>query len=1364
MTRSGDMKSDGASQVAHDPTAESARRSESPAVPYVSRLLLDSMLAHPRRRPPWIEPVEGTLVMADVSGFTAMSERLAASGKEGAETLTNVINRFFTDMLDIACRYGGITLKFGGDAMLLIFVGPHDTARAAAAGLEMLAATKAHAAFKVGTGRVKLSMSMGAKRSSFYFAAVGDEATRMQEIILGPGACETCVAEAVASSGELCVDADTLAALEFPFGAEPRSNLWRITGIDLPVVLGCTESPGVSPSLARTLMAYLPPVIARGIAKGEAASDIEGEHRKVAVIFINLLGTEELLAAEGPDRLLAEVQRYTSRLVRLAERHDGFLVSNDIYDHGFKYILVFGAPIAHEWDTSNALRLACELQEEMRSEPSPLTHRIGVNSGFVFAGDVGPPYRRQYTVMGDAVNLAARLMSAAEGGTVLVSGAAAAERGGEFAFEELEPISVKGKSAPIAISRLGGHCAASSATCADEAAMLGRHTELRTVLDACTRAAGGSGCSLVVSGAPGIGKSRLVTEVRCHLEAEDWRVVQGACYAHTTTAPFTPWVGILEELTDLDPQDDPAARSERVRARVQGLGPDLAALGSLLNPLLGVDIPTDPLLNGLDDDTRRRLLFDVVVALLRDRASLGPVGVFVEDIHWADGSSVELLDYAIDRLQDSPVAFVLAQRPTDRPVVAPARASVEKIDLAELGAAVAEQVVREVLGKGDLPGGLLEIVIAKARGNPLFLQQLAQSLAQSGTLERLRSLPPDALDRELDALDIPDRVQGLVMSRLDRLEPREREVLRVASIIGIEFDAATVCTLLLGAQERDLVDRYLDALTLGSLLTKEGRGAGVRYRFSHGIIQEVAYESLLFARRRDLHHLLAEHIEEANTSNPEPVLEELAHHFRLSQDDSKTRTYSIQAAEKARRVFAYDEAIHYLRYALEATKTRDTEGACLRSYLVEVIGDCCEASGRHLDGVAYFKDALARWRRLDGRCRDEFGHVTGQDSANSDAREAVLCHKIGFSYYRTHCSFDTALAWYRRGLKRLPAEDRGLEARLTEAQSRVFFRKGELGCAVDLARRALVLARASGDTRSEACSHSILASAYSKLGDLPRSTREDRIALRLYVLIGDLYGEAGSHQNLASGLLEMGRTDEAVEHYLAALGTYERIRDDTELSIVHLNTGDVLRVRGDLTEAMDHLWQALESSERAGTEAIGGYTLLVMSRIQLEDNACVEALDTITRAIDKLRHAGANVELVEASLHEADVLLACGRTDEARQVVQSQLVIAQERGMKLCEAVAKRLLGEIATEAGDLDGAEEWLLAARKKATEVRADYDRGLVLLALARLYLTPRPGARTRPTKGILRDAERIFARVGAQRRLADVERMRALAEVQV
>jgi class 3 adenylate cyclase/tetratricopeptide (TPR) repeat protein len=1348
-----------AESAPHRAPSSSPRTVSQAAIAYVPRILLESLAAHPSRPAPWYEWVDGTLVMADVSGFTAMSERLAQAGKEGAEWLTDVINWYFGQMLDIASGCGGTTLTFGGDAILLLFYGEDHERRGIAASLRMLNATRHLPAYRVANHRIRLSMSMGAHAGRFLTASVGTRDSA-QFLVLGPETVRTAHAEAQASSGELAI---TPAMAERVAG----STLLEPTG-DFHRVVRLVDTPRFGPEVARSptsvpadvLAAYLPHLVSDALLRAPDAPlpEQDHEHRSVTVAFINVLGVDRILEREGPEVLLARLQEYTEPIVRLLDEHEGYMVSNDIYTDGFKLIAAFGAPVAHEHDAANALRFASALRDELEGTATGLTHRVGVNGGFVFAGDVGPLYRRQYTVMGDAVNLSARLMTAAETGSVLVS-ARTVERAGEgFRVRALPPIRVKGKSQPVEISLLEGVCDPSARTgspAIEGDHFFGREAEMAVLATSLASAAGGSGRLVVVRGEAGMGKSRLTSESERLAASVGWTVLIGRAQRHTTGQPFAPWVPILEAIIGLRPDDDVASRSAKTLAAVGALGPGAADWAPLLDQLLGTAIPENGFVRSLNPGGRRERMFELVLGLLQCSSRTSPLLVHLEDLHWADDSSLELLAHVARGIRDDRVLLIATERMEGAADLDVDAGTTTTIDLIELPREAATGLLRQALGE-DLPADAVDALLAKTRGNPLFLQEVARSIGRTRGSGRSRSV--EDLAEAVGRLDVPDRIQGLLMSSIDSLPAPAKEILRMASVVGASFDDSVLRGVLAQRAEERSLDEMLRSLAGMSLVEPDPTSHTRAYRFRHALIQEVAYDSLTFAKRRRLHLDIARYLENANTADLEPVYESLSHHYSAGHDDHKTLEYSLLAAAKARRLFAQREAIGFYRRAMRAVRARTPQAAVTRSLLDERIGDTLETAGRSVDAAREFRRSLERWLGAAARIQSTRAALPEMAEAahdlDAEAREAALCHKIGASFGRSYSHFDLALEWLDRAWARLPRGRPALRARISVALSYAWYHKGEYRLAIEWGRRGLETARRTGSRDVCAYALTILANSYCELGDLRLAIQRDSRALALYEELGDVSGMALAQLNLGSSFADLGRVDEALEHYRLAHEMYVRIGNTKQAAIVEQNIG-WLHVRcGDFDLAVDRLTHVLETCARmpAALYLQGGTEHSLACALQglRKYDEARAALDRAERLLDK---AGTPMQLVEVHLQRADLELEMGDTAEARRTCERARTSARRLGHRQFEIQADRTLGRIAHACGDTGLAETLLRSSIDHAIRIDAPYERGLGLLALARLYADPgAPKSSSARSRRIAGTAARALDAVGARGHAAE------------
>ena len=780
-------------------------------VTYLPASLLRAVAAHPTRGVPWCDEVEGTMVMADLSGFTALSERLAKLGDEGAERLTGTINSFFERMLKTASGYGGDTLTFGGDAILLLFDGPEHASRAVTASLAMLRQVERAAAVDAGGGKVKVGMSVGAHSGVFLLVGAGLTEKRTNLCILGRGAEQTARAEAQAERGELAVSPSTRNLLPPGSAVTATGDYWSVDEMSVCLLPHpVPECPVLSELGLERLQSFLPPYARKSAVSGDGQVQHAPEHRRTVIVFVNILGFNEVVENEGVEAGLQQLQAYSAMLTRLAAKHQGFVVSSDIATQGSKLVVTFGTPVAHEYAPANAARFALDLNDELRRSGLDLSHKIGVNGGHVFAGEVGPSFRRQYTVMGDAVNLAARLMGAAKPGEALVSRVLLDYFSHDLCARQLPPIKVKGKEKPVEVcvleeeGRATGQIRGGAQQGRSRGRLFGRRAELDLMARSWEQARRGKGSTILIEGEAGVGKTRVLDEALRSMSTTG-RVTRAACSEHLQAAPFTPWLDALQIILEIEREDSTEHRTGKVQAYLEEHLSDLTEFGALLNPLLNLALPQSQVVNSLDAQSRRQKLFELVADMLIEAGRDGGHVILLEDLHWMDDSSLALVAHLARQVADAPVVLLLTTRP-DGERAELEESSVVLVRLTELTEPESLAMIREALEVEELPDEVGQAVFAKTKGNPLFLEEVIHSLQAPGVLERILAASSVTRAAELAALEIPDRVQGLLMSRIDALQADSRNVLKAGSVVGRSFDQSML---------KGLEDPLLSAVSLG---------------------------------------------------------------------------------------------------------------------------------------------------------------------------------------------------------------------------------------------------------------------------------------------------------------------------------------------------------------------------------------------------------------------------------------------------------------------------------------------------------------------------------------------------------------------
>jgi len=1306
---------------------QTAFRSEvDPLTAYLPATLVQQWARKPDQPPVWGDWLSGSLMFCDISGFTAMSEHLARLGKEGAELMAAVLNQFFERMIGIALDWGGAQMKFGGDAMLLLFSDERHVERAAASGLEMQAAMAEFRRVSAGGDIYRLRMRIAIHSGRFFAASVGQPDGILHYLLVGPDVNRTAEIEGAGQPGQVVLSRQAVAQLGPGCVVAPASNgVWRMR--NLPA-LQHPHNDATLRAPQKVLQRYLLPPLAAPLIEGRLPS-FSGEHRRVTAVFINVLGISPLLEAAGDSEALRQTDAYIRLLISALERHGGFLAGSDLAHEGDKLICLFGAPLSLEREEAAALRAVLEFDEALGSAGLSLRHRIGLGSGAVFAGEIGSSKRREYTVIGDSVNLAARLMAAAAPGEILVSRPTAERAGTEFHLQRLKALRVKGKAAPVPVLRLRGSIAEAGAAApqqARETPLVGREAETKALAQSAEQVSLESRARWAyIWGEPGIGKSRLTAELRTRLVAQSWRSVTASCHTYTSRTPFAPWRAPLQTLLDIAPEDGAHASAAKVSAAVQKHAPELVPFASLLGELLALPAGAEPSLASLDARERRHALNSLVVQLLASMSAASPLLLLFEDAHWSDAPSLDLLA-ALLRRDDARLLTLVTSREA-QPAEIGALGAAAVIRLRELSADAARTLIG---GGAEYSRAEAERILARAQGNPLFLQEIARIGLAAGA-------------------PLPDNVNDVILARLDRLPPEQKTVLRTAAVIGESFRREELNILLGGSLQDETVGEALDDLrSLG--FTRDEGAHPASFAFAHILTREVAYETLPFAQRRHLHRRAAQHIEARESARLEAVCDLLLHHYELASDTPKVVRYSAMSGDRAAAVFATAEAMEYYHRSLAALAALQNGFEGDRSLLMERLGDCLDNAGLHKEATDAFSGALGDWRSGRRSCR-----LLGRPRSPR-SREADLSRKVAVSCER-RSDYDESLNWVNEALRVLPGRPGLVGAQVFATKSLVLFRKGLYDHAVLWGRRGLDVARRNGEPRQVAYAHHILAGAYMELGKLKQALFHDRLSARIYHELGDLPGQARANSNLGLSYQMLGVLDAALYHYEVALRADERLGNVSHSAIVRNNIGEVLLVQSRLDEAEEHLLAVVSAYKQGmARTALAGLAEVNLARCALKRENLTSARRHLSRGLRLLKSVGAEGLLTEALLQRVELLLAEGRPRQARRECHRLLAEVRELEAKVLEARAQRLLGRAEAGLGRPAPAIAHFREAVALARQAAAGYEEGLALLELGRV--TRQSSPRSRRAGQPLRRAASILAGMGAAADVAEAERLLA------
>src|SRR4051812_17304483 len=657
--------------------------------------------------------------------------------------------------------------------------------------------------------------------------------------------------------------------------------------------------PEPPPPALPSPQSYTPPHLAAQILQSRSA--LEGERKQVTVLFCDLVGSTALAERLGPETMHLLLNRFFELALSEVHRYEGTI--NQFLGDGF--MALFGAPIAHEDPPRRAALATLGLQKllgEHRDELGggeglDLKVRMGINTGWVVVGGIGDQLRRDYTAIGDTTNLAARLQQLAEPGAILVSEDTSRFLQGSARLEPLAPLQVKGKEAPVQAFRL-----LSLGLLQSEQAVLGgmarspfvgRRREMAILEDLWERAAGGEGQVVGIAAEAGSGKSRLVYELRRRLWDRPVLFLAGRCLSYASGVPYLPILYMLRNEWGIAEADDPATVAAKVSTSLERAGMDQAEALPYLLQLLGIHEGTEKLAE-LSPQALQARTFRILRQLILGAGRGNVVVLEIEDLHWADKTSEDFLAFLVEGLVAARTLLLMTYRSGYRPPWIE-KSYATQIALSRLNEQESQEVVRAVLQRVGAPEDLVDAVLDKAEGNPLFLEELARSVLEH----------PD--------LTVPDTIQGAVMARIDRLPEEHKRLLETASDLGRELSLPLLSRI--WEQAESLTTRLSD-LKRWELFYEEPTAEEPRYLFKHALTQEAIYQTLLKSRRQALHEAAGQAFEDLYRNRPEDVYGRLAYHYSEAGDAPKAVRYLVLLAAQAAGRYAHSEAEQALREAL----------------------------------------------------------------------------------------------------------------------------------------------------------------------------------------------------------------------------------------------------------------------------------------------------------------------------------------------------------------------------------------------------------------------------------------------------------------
>lgn len=1003
----------------------------------------------------------------------------------------------------------------------------------------------------------------------------------------------------------------------------------------------------------------------------------QGERKLVTALFVDIIGSTEIGQDLDPEEARAIIDPALELMINAARHFDGYVVQST----GDGIFALFGAPVAREDHAQCALYAAIKMRQDLgrysrqlSAEGKPaLQFRAGANTGEVVVRPIKTGDSHfEYTPIGHTVNLASRLQGLAQPGATVISEDTRSLVEGFFSLRALGPSLVKGVNEPVAVNEVTGlgplRTRLERAAGRGLSRFVGRTKEKEALVQAADLAKSGRGQIVAVMAEPGVGKSRLFFEFKTKLQSE-WRVIDAFCVAHGRGSAYLPIVELLRDYFGITGDDDAAGRRDKIAATALALDPALHEVLPYLNALLEGTADNESLA-GMEPHLRKARTLEAVTRLLLAEAARQPLAIVFEDLHWIDEESQELLDLLAEAVAGTRILLLVNYRPeysqrwTDK-------SWCTRLKLESLGGETADELLSVLLGDDRALSPLKDLIVETTGGVPFFMEETVQALFDEGALERRGGKV--YLMRPLNSLRIPPTVQAILAARIDRLKTDEKNLLQTLAVLGREF-VLSLARAVAGKSEHEL-ERLIDQLKRGDFVYEQPSMTDVEYIFKHALTQEVAYNSVLLERRKQLHENVGRAIEMLYSASLEDHLAELAHHFSRSVNQIKAIEYLRLAGSQAMSRGALVQAIRDFEAALDLIKALPpgTERDRLELAQLSPLGTASIA--------------------IRGYASPAVGPVFRR------ARE--LCERIGTPEQLFAVVWGN-FAWH--------------------------VVRGEMGLALDIAKESIVLAERFDDPGIWMEALFLVGVTQFYRGDFVDalaqyekglSRYDNRERTRLWAMrVGE---DAGvTHRcYTALALWHLGYPDQAMRAIAETKKLALEIEHPFSLAYAQHHASWLYHRMGLPAEMLRSSEESLETATEHGFALFQATATIYRAAALLLEGRVQEALPLITSGLEAYRRTGAGMALPYYLSILADACTQAGRFDEARAALDQAIEVAHAND-ELCQlAELHRLKGELLIRDGaQLDAAEAEFHRAIETA---QGQSSKAWVLRAstsLARLY----------------------------------------------
>ena len=1027
---------------------------------------------------------------------------------------------------------------------------------------------------------------------------------------------------------------------------------------------------------------YTPKFIADKILTSK--SSMEGERKLVTVLFADVANYTAMSVKLDPEEVHRVMDGCFKILLDEIHLYEGTI--NQFTGDGV--MALFGAPVAHEDHAQRACYAALSIQKALENYSKKIKQklgvgfkmRIGLNSGPVVVASIGDDLRMDYTAVGDTTNLAARMESKASPGSIIISGATHKLARGFFEFKWLGKVNVKGKDLPQDAYQLNKATEVNTRFKASVTKGLtkfvGRNKTMTTLKESYERVLSGSGQVVGIVGEAGVGKSRLLLEFINQLPKGECIYIEGRCLQYGMGMAYLPILDLVRSYFEIKEGDSEFLVKKRLVEIIQRLDQRLIRALPAFQELLSVTVD-DEQYPQMDPKQRKIRILEAIRDLFIQESEKKPLVLAIEDLHWIDKTSEECLSYLIDWLSSPRILLILLYR-LEYNHQWGSKSYYTKIGLTQLGTDSSNQLVHAILEGGDVAPELRELILNRAGGNPLYVEEFTHSLVENGSIQK--KYHQFVLSSKVSEIQVPATVQGIIAARIDRIEENLKDVMQVASVIGREFSFRILQNIM--DMKEELKNHLLNLQGL-EFISEKKLFPELEYIFKHALIQEVAYNSLLVKRKKEIHEKIGMALEELYSERLDEYYELLAYHYRRSDNMDKAFEYLNLANQKVAKLNAMDEAKAYFEEAMalldilpETEKNQQRRISILSNQrwaflLLLKIPEYYDLLTHYKPMAVELKDPdlLGAFYARLGECEFYFGHYNQSIQSLTKATELIEASKnveeADYAYLRLEWShqmrgdFDQVLALKEDLLKTMKRRfNFQVYIYALSVVCRTYSYLGRWKEAVKEGREALSVAKNFSDNSLISWSAWNLSIAYTGKGDLARAIEYGELAVEKAPTPAD---KAWGERTLARAMYRAGKTKRGIKLLNDVLPIFRTGGFMSAEIPLTCYLGEGYLLAGEDDKARQTLEKGLQLIDRCGARYYLGWALRLLGEIVLKTDPAQAAFH-LEKSIALLQEIKAENELALAYVGYGKLHKQQNHIDQAREHLMKALEIFERLG------------------------------------------------------------------------------------------------------